>query len=476
MRINGALTFAMLVALAALIPSVGNAQATYEAGRQYWIDGNYTAAIETFLAYREKPNGRTAEVDYMLGTSACRLPEAERRQLGAKILDLVLYNYPLTADSRRTIEAERRACAQTLAERPSRSTPVEFVPAGLWAKGKTFYWIDRQVPVASYPARRVAELKPEEFARRLVSLGARDRARELARTRLQGCTAEAAGEVLLCSTVRGITRQDLQRSALGLERYIRWLRSAFGVTSLDHFANIFLVPSVGDLRQFARRQHGLDVSPATIGYAFRDDQSVVAVVQNADTLGTVLHELWHLLVRRDFGDIPQWLDEGIASLYEVSTTHDPGIVVGQPNWRGEIIRTLDNGGRTSLREVLLAPWYSDAGRTSAESDEWENAEVIQKQAVELALARYFMLYLQETGHLREVFRQIRDAPIPDRARGGEFSLEVVERVTGKRLDQIQTEIKPLVTRTQRLDPSQWMRELVLAAPAAVQSPMGGKGR
>ena len=69
------------------------------------------------------------------------------------------------------------------------------------------------------------------------------------------------------------------------------------------------MPDRNSLRQIARTLHGIRLPEEAIGYTFRNDMSVSGLIQSPRRTGTLAHELFHLLVRNDFGDVPPWLDE-----------------------------------------------------------------------------------------------------------------------------------------------------------------------
>jgi hypothetical protein len=121
---------------------------------------------------------------------------------------------------------------------------------------------------------------------------------------------------------------------------------------------------------------------------------VLAVIPGR-SIGTLKHELFHLLVRSHFGDIPPWLDEGMAALYEVSRQQG-GQLVGLPNWRGAFLERYREL-RPSLERLVAMDWatFDAAGADSI------------PQAVQHATARYFMLYLQEINRLRHVYHAFR---------------------------------------------------------------------
>ncbi len=131
-------------------------------------------------------------------------------------------------------------------------------------------------------------------------------------------------------------------------------------------------------------------------------------------VGTLAHELFHMLVGERYGDMPPWLEEGVASLYEVSNVSakylpdgqvdaGPGGVPmvggelpvrGAPNWRGCVLQRiwLQNFGgadvqRPKVAELVAMDWRA--------FDNLEGDELVERQAVTHATARYFVLYLQD---------------------------------------------------------------------------------
>jgi hypothetical protein len=213
---------------------------------------------------------------------------------------------------------------------------------------------------------------------------------------------------------------------MGLSAYVDFYVSNFGMTAPENLISIYLAQDAGEMLELARQLHGIEVSQSSIGYSFRNDQSMVAIVPER-AYGTLAHELFHLMVRRDFGDVPAWMDEGYAALYEVSRVYRDRTVVGLPNWRGEVIRKLGGPEFPMLQDLTRADW-----------DEF-NAEGFEAgyQAMNHAKARYFALYLQEKGKLAETYRRFRERNALDvRRNPGDDSVGLIETILGKSIDEI----------------------------------------
>jgi len=128
------------------------------------------------MKFRDGDYGRRVEVDFMLGTSACRIPV--RIVYGYNMLERRLLKYALTAQTRRTVLGEMRTCKETaqptqivisLADLGLFSTSIstgagtrnaaDHRVAGIRARTKTFYWAGRkEQPASSYPIRRTREM------------------------------------------------------------------------------------------------------------------------------------------------------------------------------------------------------------------------------------------------------------------------------------------------------------------------------
>ena len=422
----------LILCLLNFLPAQDN---NYDKGKASWQQGNYPQALEYLLSYRQQPYGRMPEVDYMIGTSACRVPGKEGK--GARILEWMLYAYPLTQPTRERVVSEKNNCQLNTNVQVSVEDIEGEISAGMSARGKTFYWTDRDMPINSYPARYIGKRDIEKFRKRLVKLDQQQMVVEKLKNRFPESEIYGSKRIILLS-LSGHNSEDLAKFSVSLEKYLSFLFTDYQFSSHQHFITLYLVPTVQDLRKIAENIHGLDVSPSTIGYSFVDDLSLVAVIPGK-LIGTLLHELFHLTVRRDFGDIPQWLDEGMASLYEVSRETDSSFV-GKPNWRGKVLKELWDL-RPSLTEMITSGWFS-YDMPSEYADHTADRESIQRQAVFMAMSRYFILYLQEKQKLNEVFEAFRAMNILEMEDSTNmYTRNIVAGVLQKPIDAVQADFE-----------------------------------
>ena len=437
-KIHCILLFIIGVALS--IPLTGYAEDDYEVGRQHWLEGHYREAYTYLWRYRQEPYGRTAQVDYMLGTSGCRLDDL--RDWGCKVLEWLLNRYALPETSRALVMRELELCRsqQITASNPQTVLIVQdTIGASARASGKTFYWLGRDEIFNSYPARHIREIPKEELKARMVPLDDRLLAARKTSALVPGFKVVVYDRFVL-ATRSGHSKQTLDKMARYLERYLNFLQQEYNFSLPAVFITIYMVPTSDALVKLADRLHGLKVSRATFGYSYRDDMSVVAAIPNDFLIGTIMHELFHLAVRSNFGDIPQWLDEGMASLYEVSRFQD-GTVKGIPNWRGKVLLKL-MPYRPSLKQMITSDWFAFEQPEYAhefQGDEYGESPSAEQMAAILAAARYFTLYLQEKGQLREVYqayqRLMPGEESPDPAAQG---VSIIESHLGGTIDSIDT--------------------------------------
>lgn len=145
------------------------------------------------------------------------------------------------------------------------------------------------------------------------------------------------------------------------------------------------------------------------------------IIFNLSTgLGTMIHELTHALMDADMPRAPIWIAEGMASLYEQCIV-DRTTIKGAVNWRlPELLRKIDTESFTPLEELLNL----------------SDSEFKQKESLHYAQARYFCMYLEHKGVLKQVYKDFRDNYTYDHS-----GLIFVENALGKNIARIQDDWK-----------------------------------
>lgn len=131
------------------------------------------------------------------------------------------------------------------------------------------------------------------------------------------------------------------------------------------------------------------------GYYLRPQRRVVVNVSTGS--GTLAHELTHALAHFDFPQMPEWFDEGLASLFEQSEfTDNARRLCGTDNWRvHQVLR--------AIHDNHLRPAF-DLANTGLRTEH---------QAIDYAQARYLCLYLQDQQLLEPYYRKLRSQSAVD---------------------------------------------------------------
>jgi hypothetical protein len=365
----------------------------------------------------------------MIGTSLCRINLAP---LGIDYLDSILKNFNPNPDERDVVGEQRQLC--TAADMPV-VAPVQIsfnttrATAGVSSRSKMYYFVGRDNAVRSIPVEVVREIPVHEFAGRLFPPDQTGKAIETV-AGLAGLDAvvESTQHFVLASLANH-SRADLQQMGSELDQVFDYFINAFGMRPPDSLISVYLVSTFNGVQQLAESVHGIRVAPQSLGYSYRDDLSMVGYVPTT-AVGTLRHELFHLMVRNNFGDIPPWMDEGLAALFEVAELKD-GRVMGLSNWRGEVLKQLSDRA-PSVRELVDMNWSNFAGGETEEST--------ARLAAIHAKARYLMLFFQEQDRLVRVYKQFQMRGV------GADAVTELEKTLDEDLDSVETAFQSWFTR------------------------------
>jgi hypothetical protein len=154
---------------------------------------------------------------------------------------------------------------------------------------------------------------------------------------------------------------------------------------------ILLFESAEPYQRLAKKWFGDEEVPH-FGF-FRRSQSVMLMNVGTGT-GTLVHELVHALIAPDFPHVPDWFNEGLASLYEqCAIGRDYRSIQGLPNWRLPALKV-------AIKKDQLRPL-----RELIEDDNFYDP---QRVGMNYAQARYLLMYLQEKKLLADYYARFRD--------------------------------------------------------------------
>jgi hypothetical protein len=173
---------------------------------------------------------------------------------------------------------------------------------------------------------------------------------------------------------------------------------------------VLLFDTAGSYRAGALRLYGDDKVPH-YGYYKPEHRTLLMNISTGG--GTLVHELTHALIVYDFPNVPDWLNEGLASLHEQcnSEAWRRGELAGDVNWRlPDLQKAVESKRLRPLRELIL-------------SDDFRGPQ----EMLNYAQARYFCMFMQQRGVLAKLYETFRDGYKDDRT-----GLSYVEDCLGRR--------------------------------------------
>ncbi len=127
-------------------------------------------------------------------------------------------------------------------------------------------------------------------------------------------------------------------------------------------------------------------------YGFFRPRVHIMVMNVGTGTGTLVHELTHALMAPDFPNVPDWFNEGLASLYEQCSL-EGDTIRGHENWRLCDLQVAIKANRLRpLTELVKDPKFYAR----------------EHLGLNYAQARYVMFYLQEKGLLKDFYSRFRD--------------------------------------------------------------------
>ena len=182
----------------------------------------------------------------------------------------------------------------------------------------------------------------------------------------------------------------------------------------DKVITVYLFKDDKTYRHYAKKL--FDDNPST-PYGYFTAGSNRLVMNIATGGGTLVHELFHALVRYDLEKIPDWFNEGMGSLYEQCHISG-GKIKGAINWRFPILlKHLKKGDCAKLADVIKSK-----GHDFYDKDNGSN----------YAVARYFCMYMQEQGVLEKFYKEFRSNIKKDPT-----GTKTAEKVLGKKIPEIE---------------------------------------
>lgn len=240
-----------------------------------------------------------------------------------------------------------------------------------------------------------------------------------------------------------VNNTSLKEVALNMEKVLHFFIKTYQLESPKEYIVIYLVNNYLDVRSNIQRLYSTRINFDPLGFSNFYDNSMVAWISNENTVGTLKHELIHLLLKSKFNLVPEWFEEGLACLYEESIFDTSLNLLGKQNWRGILLKeppisyslsdlfaNRDIDFNTSDLIMLREKYKKEIERVSQgdrnlkwlyddhhkELDVVLTAFLTNRVALyKDALSRYFLLYLQDNNQLLELYQALlqRDSTVLD---------------------------------------------------------------
>jgi len=410
------------VLLAVLFHSALCAQSLDELQKQ-WMEHRYQSVLPKLYSHWKQPDGKTGLVEYMIGTSACRIDGYHEN--GILFLQDLLNSFQLTEAARRSVENEVESCRQTGSNDGAQAS-FNFVPVisqdmpHVAGKGGYIFYSGATLTNSRFA---LTPISASDLQKRRYPLAEADKALAGAEGRMgQGSTGVISGHFVVTSASRD--PNSSKRIANCIQRFEPPLQKQFEMEPPSYVVSVYAVPNLEEIGRFARKLHGVELPYGTLAYSVYQDMSIVGL-GDSESCGSLAHELVHLLIRRNFGNSPPWLEEGLASEVAVGSPKAEAFEFGR-SWRDQMLDAQWNL-RPTVAQLLEMSWTSFSATSPEE---------MKKVAAIHAMAAVFVRYLAEKKQLVPIYMAVRDhrfsADLTERRSDG----ELMEKLLGKKLDAV----------------------------------------
>jgi hypothetical protein len=206
--------------------------------------------------------------------------------------------------------------------------------------------------------------------------------------------------------------KDLRNTITGMTNY-------YLTRFPDSVTAIFLFEEFDTYKDFSVKTFNMKVSELSPYGYYKISKNIIAI-RYISWKGSLSHETTHALIQADFPEMSSWFNEGLASLHENARYND-GNLQAIFSWR-----------ILALRRAFKENSYTDL-RSLMETDDEELYS--NRSSFYYAQARYLFMYIQEMGLLSRYYKEYKNTFNED-----ETGITQLERLTGKPLDEIDTEL------------------------------------
>jgi hypothetical protein len=363
--------------------------------RDLWKAGRYDEVYPLLARYVPREKNEQTEVDYLFATSLCRCSDPIANADCQAYFTLILKGGNLDFEHKRIVEDEMRKCSSKTAPPLILVINTQSSSAGI---SGTKMMASPDQPAVNTPAVVKRVIPDSVLAKRLFSGNQRIEGDKYFRKLMPDHIVFSDSGFRIVS-YRNFTPAQQKVMLDKLNCYLSFFLSKYHLTRPPFTITVYLEGSKDAVRKIAASLHGLEVSKMAIGYTYAQDYSIIAVSTGITISPTAFHELFHVVSNNSKGFLPAWLDEGVAAIYEWPNHKSCSDISGLDDWRGLILKGNEGHFPVAPISGLVS---MDWGEFNNEAHEFGT----EPQILNYALARYFMMYLDERGVLDKYFNKL----------------------------------------------------------------------
>lgn len=419
--------------------SIAQLKIDHERYKKLLNDGKYETLIEETMKIRSSSEyGKNWIIDYYIALGFCGAGKIDASNKG---FNYIIKEYPDNVKMSNLINESRNKCNNTVSTFNFNDLKNLF-SSNNWqgggsepsvVKGKLGYVLNCNKDIELYEFN--PNFNQEELQKRLFQIDEVDSAVIYYKNYLptNKYNIYASGRFIFITPLNSsLSDNKIKNITDELEKTYAFYVDYYSLRPPDKLITVYLMGSSERLAEVALETHGLKIPNNNYGYSCLADLSVLGN-SSASGLGTIRHELFHIIVRTDLGDIPGWLDEGIACLYEESHWENNKLVCNNIVWRTKVIQ-LNNKVKNplpSIRAIIENNW----GEFTPSS-----AKTICELSVNYAMAKHFMMYLDEKNMLPALVDSYKNRKnvFVNSSYSNESSISILQNTLGD-LSQIQKE-------------------------------------
>lgn len=398
--------------------------------RQYFINllnaGEYDKVFDTAIKLRKQVYGKNAVIDYFIAKSLCLDGHKEK---STYCFNCIIKNHKLLGPKKDFIQQEITACnappaagEENLVTSPDFSyiNNVSLPEASVGGKMGRVY----DCYSGSQTINLGTMVSLYELESRLFPINQKHAAVQKISSILNAnYKIDTSGRYVFV-TLKKYPLDSVNYAATKLEDAYRFFVNYYGLRAPDKLITVYILHDQTALRKTAQLVHGIQLPDPNIGYSNLSDLSLLGL-GDAKHLGTLYHELFHLIIRTDLGDIPAFLDEGLASLYSVSRWKNGKLMGDHRPWRLDELREA----KSAKDRLLQIPSLEKLINYSWDEFDGQETKNVCQVAVNYALSNFVMIYLQEKNLLQKMVTAFKDRPfVPTDAGEPKTNLEIFEEV------------------------------------------------